>query len=157
MSLFGVFMKGIILAALLSIPALAFACAVDHLTVKDPYIRAMPEGQKNTAAYLVINNDSNKALELVGVTTPVADKVELHEVVTTKGVAKMQEVKVIKLAPKTGTELKPGGMHLMLIGLKETLKPGAVVPVTLTFGDETSAVVDMTVRDIRDASHDHSH
>jgi periplasmic copper chaperone A len=151
-------MKRILLAASLLIPALAFACAVDHLTVKDPYIRAMPEGQKTTAAYLDIANDSDKAIELIGVTSAVADKVELHEVVTTKGVAKMQQVKSITLAPKASTSLKPGGMHLMLIGLKETLKPGSVVPVTLTFGDETSAVVEMTVRDTRsDAEHGHSH
>jgi periplasmic copper chaperone A len=151
-------MKRIILSALLLIPALALACAVDHLTVKDPYIRAMPEGQKTTAAYLDIVNDSDKAIQLISVTSSVADKVELHEVVTTKGVAKMQQVKSITLAPKASTSLKPGGMHLMFMGLKEPLKPGSVVPVTLTFGDETSAVVDMTVRDIRsDAGHEHSH
>jgi len=151
-------MKNILLSALLLIPGLALACSVDHISVKDSYVRAMPEGQKTTAAYMKVENDSDKAIHLVGVSSPLAESAQLHEVVTTKGVEKMKEVKSITLAPKEFTTLDPGSYHIMLLGLKETLKPGQLVPVTLTFDDKKSMVVEMPVRDIRsEDGHAHSH
>lgn len=78
---------------------------------------------------------SAQASELVGVSSAVAGVGELHEMKMQGGVMKMQARTSLALAAGVAQELKPGGFHLMLMDLKQTLPAGSTVPLVLTFKD----------------------
>jgi copper(I)-binding protein len=85
------------------------------------------------AVYATLANAGVQADSLVSASTDVAQTVELHEVKHEGGVMKMRPVQAIPVPAKGKTELKPGGYHIMLMGLKHDLKPGDTIPVTLKF------------------------
>jgi periplasmic copper chaperone A len=80
---------------------------------------------------------------LLAAATPVADQAQLHTEINDKGIMKMREVPAIDVKPGGQTMLKPGGLHLMLVGLKQPLKVGDSFPLTLTF--EKAGRLDVTV------------
>jgi copper(I)-binding protein len=82
--------------------------------------------------YLTIT-DTGLADQLIGVSSPVAEKAELHESFSDKGVMKMRPVAALPVAKGQPVTLSPGGYHIMLVHLKQALKEGDVVPLTLTF------------------------
>lgn len=118
-------MKRITLAALLfaAFPVMA------QVTVKDPWVRATVSAQKATGAFMQIT--SVQDARLVGVSSPVAGVVEVHEMTMEKDVMKMRAVKGLDLPGGKSVELKPGGYHVMLMDLKQQMKEGDSVPVTL--------------------------
>ncbi len=99
--------------------------------VKDAWARATPGGAKNGAAYLTLLSPTGD--RLTGVTSPAAKMTQLHEMANDGGVMKMREVSAIDLPAGEAVTLKPGGLHIMMMGLKHPLKPGESVPLTLTF------------------------
>lgn len=85
----------------------------------------------STAAYLVIQNPTAQADELVAVETPVAETVELHSVTMDDGVMRMRRVGSVPIPAAGEAALEPGGYHMMLIGLYEPLDEGDSVPLLL--------------------------
>lgn len=118
-------MKPITLAALLfaAFPAIA------QVTVKDPWVRATVSAQKATGAFMQIT--SAQDARLVEAKSPVAGVIEVHEMVMEKDVMKMRAVKGLDLPAGKTVELKPGGYHIMFMDLKQQMKEGTTVPVTL--------------------------
>jgi copper(I)-binding protein len=118
-------MKRITLAALIfaAFPVMA------QVTVKDPWVRATVSAQKATGAFMQIT--SVQDARLVEASSPVAGVVEVHEMVMEKDVMKMRAVKGLDLPAGKTVELKPGGYHVMLMDLKQQMKEGDTVPVTL--------------------------
>ncbi|MBP8897733.1 MAG: copper chaperone PCu(A)C [Sulfuritalea sp.] len=118
-------MKRITLAALMfaAFPVMA------QVTVKDPWVRATVPAQKATGAFMQIT--SAQDARLVEARSPVAGVVEVHEMVMEKEVMKMRAMKGLDLPAGKTVELKPGGYHVMLMDLKEQMKEGTTVPVTL--------------------------
>ncbi len=118
-------MKRITLAALIfaAFPVMA------QVTVKDPWVRATVSAQKATGAFMQIT--SAQDARLVEASSPVAGVVEVHEMVMEKDVMKMRAVKGLDLPAGKTVELKPGGYHVMLMDLKQQMKEGDTVPVTL--------------------------
>ena len=118
-------MKRIALAALMfaAFPVMA------QVTVKDPWVRATVPAQKATGAFMQIT--SAQDARLVEAKSPVAGVVEVHEMVMEKDVMKMRAIKGLDLPAGKTVELKPGGYHVMLMDLKEQMKEGATVAVTL--------------------------
>ena len=118
-------MKRITLAALMfaAFPVMA------QVTVKDPWVRATVPAQKATGAFMQIT--SAQDARLVEARSPVAGVVEVHEMVMEKEVMKMRAMKGLDLPAGKTAELKPGGYHVMLMDLKEQMKEGTTVPVTL--------------------------
>jgi copper(I)-binding protein len=99
--------------------------------VKDAWARATPGGAENGAAYLTVLSPTGD--RLTGVASSAATTTGLHEMANDGGVMKMREVPAIDLPPGQAVTLKPGGLHIMLMGLKHPLQPGGSVPLTLTF------------------------
>jgi copper(I)-binding protein len=93
----------------------------------------------NGAVYVTLSNSGSQPDALVSASTDVAQTTELHQTTSDGGVMKMRPVKEIPVPAGGKTELKPGGYHIMLMGLKHDLKPGEKVAVTLKFehGGET--------------------
>jgi copper(I)-binding protein len=121
-----------IAVALASAPAFA-ADARKSLDIREPYARATPPGSKSTAVFMTIENKGAVADRLVSAASPVAGIVEIHEMKIDGGMMQMREVKDIEVKPGTTVELKPGGYHIMLMDLKQPLKQGDSLPVTLRF------------------------
>ena len=103
--------------------------------VREGWVRFSPG--PNDAAYLTLENPGDLPLRLVGARTPVAERVELHETyvreVEGKKVMGMRPVPFLEVPPKGRVELKPGGYHFMLLGLKRPLKAGEEVELDLLF------------------------
>ena len=106
----------------------AGAIAIGH-----PYARATAEGQRNGGGYLSLDNRGAQADRLTAVRTDAAQAVELHEMAMEGDVMRMRRLDAIEVPAGRTVVLKPGGLHLMLVGLKAPLKAGARVPLTLTF------------------------
>ena len=115
--------------------------AAAEVKVENPYIRAVPPGQPNSAAFLTLVNSSAKAHSVKSATSPVAATVELHTHTNNNGVMEMRQVPQIDIPANGKTELKPGGLHIMLLGLKQTLKAGEKADLTLKFEDGSSTTI----------------
>ena len=133
-------LSGLLLAATVS----AHSFTLGALELGHPWSRTMPEASPTGAVYLSIKNKGKEADTLLSVSTPRADKAQLHVHLNDNGVMHMREVSG-GIAVAAGNEVKfaPGGYHIMLMGLKQPLKEGDSFPVTLSF--EHSGPVTATV------------
>ncbi|MEB8433428.1 copper chaperone PCu(A)C [Cocleimonas sp. KMM 6892] len=122
--------------------------AADSITIVDPYIRAMPPGQKVTAMFMTMENSSPSLQDLVSADTTASEHAELHEHKMIDGMMKMGQVEKISVEANGSAALKPGGYHIMLIGLKKDLQPGEMVDIKLTFKDGSSKTVKTEVKKI---------
>lgn len=133
-------MRTALLAALL-LAAPAFAQA-QGVTVDHPWARATTPSAKAGGLFLTLKGGAEPD-RLLGASTPVAEVSELHRTVQENGVMKMLPVDALPVEAGKPVELKPGGLHIMLMGLKRQLKQGETFPVTLRF--EKSPPVTATV------------
>jgi copper(I)-binding protein len=108
---------------------LTSCAAAAQVQVKDAWARPALQGQTATGAFMSLM--SNDGARLVGVSSPVAGVVEIHEMVMEGSVMKMRAIPGLDLPPGRSVELKPGGFHVMLMDLKRPLKAGERVPVEL--------------------------
>ena len=99
------------------------------------------------AAFMTINNAGSEADRLVSATSPSAERIELHTHLMEDGVMKMREVEAIDVPANGAAELKPGGLHIMMFGLKAETAVGDMVPITLTFEKAGSVEVEALVAD----------
>jgi len=114
------------------------------LAISEPWVRAAATG--NSAAYMLIRNGGTAADRLVKAESDVAAAVELHEMKMEGGMMKMAPVEGIAIPAAGQVELKPGGLHIMLIGLKRELKAGESVKLTLHFEKAGAREVTAQVR-----------
>lgn len=128
-------------ALLLATAATAWAQAPK---VQDAWARPTVQGQKAGGGFLRI--DSPAADRLVGGSTPVAGRVELHTMKMEGDVMRMREVEAIELPAGQPVALQPGGLHLMLMELKAPLKNGDRFPLTLKFEKAGDVQVEVQVR-----------
>ncbi len=119
--------------ALLVLPLAMAACGAGTVTVSDAYIRGLPPGQTVTAAFMTLTNNANHACQLVGASSPIASKAELHAHFHENGRMSMRPVDEVVVAAGESVSLKPGGYHLMLFGLQSSLKDGEKYELTLLF------------------------
>jgi copper(I)-binding protein len=127
---------------------LCIASADEVMTVVDPYVRTVPPGQKNTAAFMLLENQGIADVALQQATSTIAETVELHEHVKNGDMMVMRQVKKIDIAAGSATALQPGGYHVMLIGLREAIMPGDIIDINLEFSDGTAQAIKAEVRKI---------
>ena len=139
-------------AKLLGVTALMVACSAvaQSIEVRDAWIRGTVPAQKATGAFMEITGKS--AVRLLRVDSPVAASVEIHNMTMQNGVMKMFPVDGIDVSAGKTVKLAPGGYHVMMMGLKQQMKPGDRVPLTLTFEladkKRESLVLSVEVRDL---------
>jgi len=119
--------KFLVLAAASLFTSAAFA----QVTVTDPWIRATVPAQKTAGAFMQLR--SPKASRLVEVQSPVAGRAEIHQMDMQGQTMRMQKVDGIDLPAGQPVNLSSGGYHIMLFDLKQPLKEGEQVPLTLVF------------------------
>lgn len=113
------------------------------LVVIEAWARATPPGATTGALYVTIENRGNAADRLVSVTSPAGGSAMLHLTIEESGVSMMREGEG-SVAPGSKLEMKPGGAHIMLIGLSAPLKEGETVQLTLVF--EKAGPIDVVAK-----------
>jgi copper(I)-binding protein len=106
--------------------------APPEIVVTDAWARASPPGAKVGAIFVTVENQGGTELRLVGATSPAAKSVMVHETVEENGVSTMRHAEPV-IAPGETLEMRPGAVHVMLMGLHAPLKEGDIVDVTLDF------------------------
>lgn len=128
-------------------PAFAHDFTKGDITINHPWSRPTAHGQANGAAYFELSS-AGSADRLVAASTPVAAMAELHTHIHDNGVMRMRPVEGgIPFSPGAPAKLAPGGLHVMLMGLKGPLKPGFEFPLTLTFEKVGEITVEVKVAD----------
>ena len=129
---------------------------VGDLTIEAPWARATPAGAKVGGGYLKIINNGTQPDRLLGGSLTGASDVEVHEMSMSNNVMKMRQLKDgLEIKPGQTIELKPGGYHLMLMGLREGLKQGASVKGSLIFQRAGTVEIEYAIAPIGAASGGH--
>lgn len=120
-----------------------------QVTVANPRARTSPMAQGNGAAYMVVLNGTDAPVRLAAAASDVAAAVELHETIEENGVMKMvPQLDGFEIPAGGSVELKPGGKHVMLIGLVAPLEVGKPFSLTLSFDNGTTLEVTVPVMDM---------
>jgi copper(I)-binding protein len=127
-----------------ALPAWASSFRVGDIIVSDPWSRPSPPSSSVGSVYLTLRNVGRNPDRLIGVRTPRAASAGIHETVRRNGMVEMNTLSEVALPPGSSVEVKPGGLHIMLIGLTRPLTAGAEFPLTLVFAGAGPLVV--TVR-----------
>ncbi len=143
---------GLFVASLVSL-FVGIAQAKDYkvgaIEIDSPWSRAMPKGASVAGGYMTIKNTGTADDRLVSVSTPVAGKVEIHQMTTENGVMKMRPVAGgLEIAPGATVELKPSSFHLMITDVKQPIQKGKPFTASLTFEKAGTVNVEFTVENI---------
>jgi copper(I)-binding protein len=137
-----------LLTALCLSSSIAYAADV---SVEQPYARATAPGQANSAAFMrLVNNGA--ATALVAADSSAAEVVELHTHINDNGVMRMRKIELIELPAGKTTVLQPGGLHVMLIGLKQPLQEGGQIDLNLEYADGSQQQIDVPVKRVAPAA-----
>lgn len=116
--------------------------------VAEVWLRPTPPGAKVAAVYAQLHNAADRPLSVTAVRTDVADEAELHEMRTVDGVMRMRHLEEgVRLAPGASAALEPGGVHVMLFGLRQPLRAGERVLLHFTVSDGREVSVYAQVRE----------
>ena len=130
----------------LSIGGGTVTLAQGTLTIHDAWVRQPTGDRKEAAAFAVVENSGATTRAIVSVTAEVAEKAELHEMKMMGAMMQMSPVKQIKVPARGKVELKPGGYHVMLFGLKKMPMSGDMVALTFKFDDGSTVSATAPVR-----------
>jgi copper(I)-binding protein len=165
-------MNKFLIASLIAAAAIAAgtASAADYkvgaLEIEQPWSRALPKGATVAVGYMKIKNTGTEPDRLVGGATPVAAKFEIHEMTMEKGVMRMRPLPAgVEIKPGETVELKPSGMHIMMMDVKQPIVRGKPFKASLTFEKAGAVDVDFAVEAIGGTpaaaaaapEHDHEH
>lgn len=119
------------------------------LKIEQPWTRATPAGAKVAGGYVAVTNTGSASDRLLGGSSEIAGKVEIHEMAMNNGVMTMRGLpEGVELKPGAKLELKPGGYHIMFMELKRQLKEGEKVKGTLTFEKAGPVPVEFSVQSV---------
>jgi len=128
------------------------------LLIEAPWTRATPAGAKVAGGYMTIVNTGSAPDRLIGGTFPVAARFEVHEMAVNGGVMTMRELATGLEIPAGGkVELKPGGLHVMFMDLRQPLRQGEPIKGTLVFEKAGTVEIEYTVAPIGARSGGHTH
>jgi hypothetical protein len=143
----------LVIALLLTLSACSSSSG--DIEVHNAWVRPTAKGE-NAAVYLTLHNHSSTADELIGASSNVADSVELHESTMENDVMQMHRIDSVPLAADEEIMLEPGGLHVMLIGLKQDLVLGEHISVVLHFKNHEDIAVEVHIEDqMPDENHMH--
>lgn len=124
------------------------ATTTASIEIMDPRVRVPPKGGDMTAAYVTLKNNSDKALKIIGASSDIAPRLELHtHEKSADGIMSMKQVESFEIAAKSGFELAPGGAHIMLFETKQDLKAGDNATITLKFENAPDLVINAKMVD----------
>ncbi|HET7804720.1 MAG TPA: copper chaperone PCu(A)C [Pseudolabrys sp.] len=149
MNKIGFFVAALVCATCMAGTAHAGEVMVGGLKLTAAWARATPKGATVGGGYVTITNTGNTADRLVGGTSDVSKRFEIHEMSMNNGVMKMREVTSgVEIGPGRTIRFEPSGYHIMFVGLKQPLKEGDHIKATLQFEKAGNASVDFVVESI---------
>jgi len=119
--------------------------ATSAITVTDGYVKASIPGTDITASYMTLSNTSDKAITLQKVSSTISDRIEIHEHSMANGMMRMREVGEITIKANSKVTLQPSGLHLMIFSLKQSVKEKNVIPLTLSFSNQSTIDIQLPV------------
>jgi hypothetical protein len=126
--------REVILSITLLILIPLVSLGASKIEVKKPWVMEVPPVSSVTAVYMVIENNGDEDDRLIGVSTDAADGAEIHTTsVDERSVVSMKKSESLNIPSSGVVELKPGGSHIMLIGLEKPLEKGGHVELDLKF------------------------
>jgi len=135
-------MKHLVIAAMMALTSSAWAQAT--VSVEEAWVRGTVAQQKATGAFMRLT--STQPARLVEASSPIAGVTEIHEMAMDNDIMRMRQIPGLDLAAGQTVELKPGGYHVMLMDLKQPVKAGDSVPLTLVFEDAAKQRFTQTVQ-----------
>jgi len=126
---------------------------VGSIRVAHSWSLALPDVARGGAAYMEISNRGERVDRLTDASSPIAKRVSLHGHTMGDGVLRMRPIEAIDVEPSTSSVLAPGGLHIMLMELKEPLIAGKHFPLPLTF--EKAGKIELEIVVIKDPPSDH--
>jgi len=142
-----------VLAATLALAVASAWAQSGAIQIEKPFARATAPGAAVGGGYATISNNGSSADRLLSASSPVSARMELHEMAMVDNVMRMREIKGLDVPAKGKVELKPGGYHLMFMELKQPLKQGDKVPVTLKFEKAGEVKVELAVEGMAAGAH----
>ncbi|MDY4830638.1 MAG: copper chaperone PCu(A)C [Campylobacter sp.] len=140
----------------LSIVSIAAVFGAD-IEIERAYARASIPNVPNSAAFFVIKNNSDKDIAITSANSDVAEKNELHTHIKENKMMKMMKIEKLVVPAKSSLELKSGGDHVMLMGLKKELKAGDEINLELSFSDGDKKNIKVPVKDLASTMHKMQH
>jgi copper(I)-binding protein len=153
MKLRSVFFAVVLPLFLLPLTANAADLAADMVSIDNPYARAVPEGQPNSAAFMTLRNTGSRDIAIVEARSDIAHAVELHTHRKEGGMMRMRRIMQIDIKAGTETVLQPGGLHIMFIGLKQGLPAGSMLALEIVFSDGSSQKLEVPVKAVAGMMH----
>ena len=140
----------------LSILSIAAVFGAD-VEIDGAYARASIPNVPNSAAFFVIKNNSDKDIAITSANSDIAEKNELHTHIRENQMLKMMKIEKLVVPAKSSLELKSGGDHVMLMGLKKELKVGDEINLELSFSDGDKKNIKVPVKDLASTMHKMQH
>lgn len=140
----------------LSIVSIAAVFGAD-VEIDGAYARASIPNVPNSAAFFVIKNNSDKDIAITSANSDIAEKNELHTHIKENKMMKMMKIEKLVVPAKSSLELKSGGDHVMLMGLKKELKAGDEISLELSFSDGDKKSIKVPVKDLASTMHKMQH
>ncbi len=140
----------------LSIVSIAAVFGAD-IEIEGAYARPSIPNVPNSAAFFVIKNNSDKDIAITSANSDIAEKNELHTHIKENQMLKMMKIEKLVVPAKSSLELKSGGDHVMLIGLKKELKAGDEISLELSFSDGDKKSIKVPVKDLASTMHKMQH
>jgi copper(I)-binding protein len=134
----------------------------NDVVVEHGYIRATIPGTNVSSAYMEVNNLTNKNMVLIGATSKVSNRIEIHEHVMNDEMMRMVKRESLTIPANDHVVLQPSGYHLMIFNLVEPLKVDDKVDVTLHFSNKKEVIISLPVQSIKrkkqkESAHHHKH
>ncbi|EJF89509.1 hypothetical protein ME1_00279 [Bartonella vinsonii subsp. arupensis OK-94-513] len=146
--------KNVVLAllfAFMAMPVTAQQYKVGDIEILHPWTRATPKGIKVSSGYLYIINHSNTPDRLISISTNGVQTTEIHSMVVVNDIMNMEKMhNGIEIPGNGEISLKPGGNHIMFMGLSQPFKPGDKISAKLTFEKAGTMNIDFSVKALGD-------
>lgn len=123
--------------------------AQSAITIEEGYIKESIPGSDITAAFMTINNTSDKAITLQNISGALSDRIEIHEHSMAGGMMRMRQVDNITIDAHSKIVLQPSGLHLMIFALKKQITEKDIIPFTLYFSNDTEINIQLPVRQFK--------
>ena len=127
----------------------------ENIRIENSYARETIPGTNISSAYMKVINTSSKAIRLVGASSQISERIELHEHTMTNGMMRMRQKQSVDIPANQEIIFQPSGLHLMIFDLKHPLKSAENVVITLHFDDKSSVNVTYAIKSIKQKKHTH--
>jgi copper(I)-binding protein len=135
-----------VIASLLSASVMAANSKIGSLEIIGPWSRATPKGATTAIGYMSIKNNGTTPDRLIGGSVDFASGFQLHSMMMEGSVSKMRELKGVDIGPGQTIDFKPGGSHVMFVGVKHPLTQGGHVKGTLIFEQAGTVQIEYDVQ-----------